>query len=138
MDRTLFADDDHTVSGFARVLIVDDAACFRSVARALLERRGYEVAGEARSVATALVAFERLRPDAALIDIHLPDGNGFDLAARLTAADPRLAVLMTSVAFEETFYVFADASGARGFVPKPVLGQADLEQFWPAYGRLVS
>jgi DNA-binding NarL/FixJ family response regulator len=138
MDSVVLADDDPLVSESLTVLIVDDAACFRSAARALLERRGYEVVGEASSAATALVAFERFRPQAALIDVDLPDGTGFDLAARFTAGDSQIAVLLTSVAFDETFYVFADASGARGFVPKSVLSHTDLGGFWPTptYGRL--
>ena len=82
--------------GPVRVLIVDDSAAFRSAVRALLTRRGYLVVGEADTAARAVEAAERLAPDAVLLDVHLPDGSGFELSAALTDADPDLAVLLTS------------------------------------------
>jgi DNA-binding NarL/FixJ family response regulator len=99
--------------------------------RQLLERRGYTVAGEADRGAIVSDLVERLEPDAVLLDVHLPDDNGFKLAARLTGARPELAVLLTSVDFDHGFYVRAEASGARGFVPKAQLAQAELAVYWP-------
>lgn len=116
-----------------RVLIVDDAKCCRRVVCELLERRGYRVAGQAESVAAALRLAEDIQPDAALLDIYLPDGNGFELAAQLTCSQPTIAVLMTSSDFDDRFYALADASGARGFVPKSQLAQVELARFWPAH-----
>lgn len=98
----------------------------------LLERRGYQVAGEAEGFAAALRMAEDIQADAALVDIRLADGDGFDLAARLTRSQPKIAVLMTSGEFDDRFYSLADASGARGFVPKSQLAQVELERFWPA------
>ena len=89
--------------------------------RQLLERRGYAIAGEASCAASAIESVERLAPDAALVDIHLPDATGFEVAARLTEAHPELAVLLTSFDFDRQFYALADVSGARGFVPKDQL-----------------
>jgi DNA-binding NarL/FixJ family response regulator len=114
-----------------RVLIVDDTACCRRVVCELLERRGYQVAGEARCVAEALRLAEGLQPDAALLDVHLPDGNGFELAAQLKRSQPGMALLMTSSDFDDRFYALAHASGARGFVPKSELAQVALDRFWP-------
>ena len=68
---------------------------------------------------TAIVVAEAVQPDAALVDIRLPDGDGFDLAARLTQSYPWMAVLLTSSEFDHEFHARAGASGARGFVPKP-------------------
>lgn len=113
-----------------RVLIVDDTACCRQIVCELLERRGYEIAGEAAGVAAALRLAESIKPDAALLDVHLPDGSGFELAERLTRSQPGMAVLLTSADFDEHFYARADASGARGFVPKSQLAQVELEPFW--------
>jgi two-component system, NarL family, response regulator DesR len=113
-----------------RVLLVDDAPFYRRIVCELLARRGYEVAGEAETVAAALHLAEAVQPDAALVDIRLPDGDGFDLAARLTQSYPWMAVLLTSSAFDDDFYARADASGARGFVPKPHLAQIEFEAFW--------
>ncbi|HET6870635.1 MAG TPA: response regulator [Solirubrobacteraceae bacterium] len=113
-----------------RVLIVDDAPFYRRIVRELLTRRGYEVAGEAETFAAALRLAEALAPDAALVDVRLPDGDGFELAARLTQSYPWMAVLLTSSEFDHRFYALADASGARGFVLKPHLAQIEFETFW--------
>ena len=113
------------------VLIVDDAAMYRKAVRALLERRGYSVVGEADRVATALNYVTRLAPDAVLLDINLPDGSGFDLAARLRDVRPEIAVLLTSSDFDQGFCARAEAHGARGYVPKHRLRHVDFASFWP-------
>lgn len=118
-----------------RVLLVDDAPFYRRVVCELLARRGYEVAAQAETVAAAVCIAEAVQPDAALVDIHLPDGDGFELAARLTQSYPWMAVLLTSSEFDHTFHARADASGARGFVPKLHLAQIDFEAFWPREDR---
>jgi DNA-binding NarL/FixJ family response regulator len=61
------------------VLIVDDHPGFRAVARRLLEIEGYEVVGEAADGTTALVAVRELRPDVVLLDVQLPDVDGFEV-----------------------------------------------------------
>jgi DNA-binding NarL/FixJ family response regulator len=114
-----------------RVLIVDDAPCFRGVVRELLERRGYTVAGEADCAAAAIEAAARLAPDAVLLDVQLPDGNGFDVSARLTRTDPAPAVLLVSADEDLDCCAHLERSGARGFVPKSQLAHAELARFWP-------
>jgi len=121
-------EDVHTRK--ARVLIVDDGTAFRMAARELLERRGYRVDGEADSVATAITLVERLAPDGVLVDVYLPDGNGFQLATRLRDTHPGLAVLMASGEIDASFYARAAACGACGFVPKNQLAEVDLEGIW--------
>ncbi|MFL5823602.1 MAG: PleD family two-component system response regulator [Solirubrobacteraceae bacterium] len=116
-------------NGKARVLVVDDSESTRSLICGLLARRGFAVVGEAATVAGAFEATQRLIPDMVLLDVHLPDGNGFDLCARLTAAHARLAVLLVSADRDDAFHHLAEASGARGFVPKSQLAQADLSNF---------
>ena len=69
------------------MLIVDDNAPFRSAARALLQRDGFDVVGESEDAAGALAAAARLRPAIVLLDIGLPDGDGFDVAERLARSD---------------------------------------------------
>jgi DNA-binding NarL/FixJ family response regulator len=113
------------------VLIVDDHAAVRNAERVLLERRGYSVVGEADCVASALNYVKCLAPDAVLLDIDLPDGNGFELAARIREVAPDVAVLLTSIHFDDCFYAMAQAHGARGFVPKYRLPHVDFASFWP-------
>ena len=122
---------DEPARSSARVLVVDDAPAFRRVICELLSRRGYQIVGEAATAAAAIELTESLAPDAVLLDIHLPDGNGFDVAGRLTRAHPSLAVLLTSLDFEGNFYALADVSGARGFVPKADLASVEFTIFWP-------
>lgn len=124
--------------GSIRVLIVDDSQAFRTLASELLERRGYLVAGEADCAASTMVLTETLELDAVLIDIGLPDLDGFELAALLRHYRPGLAVLLTSANYDDRFYADAEASGARGFVPKDQLAQVELDCFWPASRRCVS
>lgn len=99
--------------------------------RQLLTRRGYLVTGEAGSVAEALEFIRAVIPDAVLLDIRLPDGDGFQLTARLAEEVPSLPVLLTSASYEDHFCAYAESVGARGFVPKSELARVDLGRFWP-------
>jgi DNA-binding NarL/FixJ family response regulator len=86
-----------TVSGVARtVLIVDDHPAFRSAARALLEAAGFEVVGEAADGASALEAVRVLRPEIVLLDVQLPDLDGFAVAERLSGDGVPPAIVLTS------------------------------------------
>ena len=67
------------------VLIVDDHPGFRASARMLLEAEGYDVVGEAGDGQAGLEAAAELHPDVVLLDIQLPDMDGFEVAAGLTA-----------------------------------------------------
>ena len=112
-----------------RVLIVDDSVPFRGVARTLLERRGYQVVGEADSAAAAFNAVERLKPDAVLLDMCLPDGSGLDLCSLLTQDDHAPAVLLLS-ANGVLDSGRARARGARDVVAKTELAHVDLARIW--------
>jgi CheY-like chemotaxis protein len=68
------------------VLIVDDHPEFRESASALLEAEGFAVIGEAADGDEAIAAVERLRPQVVLLDIQLPDLDGFAVAERLHTA----------------------------------------------------
>ena len=96
----------------------------------MLERRGYEVAGEAATPVAALTLLGVLRPAGALIDVRLADSSGYDLAAELRRRSPRLAVLLTSTDDDGMGHARAEAAGARGFVLKSDLTRCDLSRFW--------
>ncbi len=108
--------DDLDVPG--TVLIVDDHAGFRRDARALLEASGYEVVGEAADGESAVAAAERLRPLWVLLDIQLPDLDGFNVAARLAATADPPAVVLTSSRSASAFRRRLAATTARGFLTK--------------------
>jgi DNA-binding NarL/FixJ family response regulator len=99
--------------------------------RSLLKRRGYAVAAEATCCAEALALAAELRPACALVDVNLPDGSGFELAAELKRRLPRMAVLLTSADDDGWRHARAHECGAAGFVPKAHLASCDLERFWP-------
>lgn len=109
-----------------RALIVDDHAGFRTSARRLLEGEGYEVVGEAESAGEALAVAEETHPDLALVDVQLPDLDGFELAERLSALDPALQIVLTPSRAGEDYGRSVEASVARGFVPKAELSGARL------------
>lgn len=108
------------------ILIVDDHPSFRAVARRLLEAEGYVVVGEAEDGAAAIAAVRALRPEIVLLDVHLPDTNGFDVAAELTAAGPAPVVVLVSSHESADFGPLVSRSGARGFVSKGDLSGAAL------------
>ena len=106
----------HSAAVGRTVLIVDDHAGFRSAARALLVAGGFDVVGEAEDGTTALAAVEELRPEVLLLDVHLPDIDGFSVAARLPADGP--VVVLTSSRSVASLRWRLEANPAWGFVPK--------------------
>ena len=109
-----------------RVLIVDDHPTFRATARMLLEAEGYEVVGEAPDGAAGLAAASALRPDLVLLDVNLPDLDGFAVAERLSAAAAAPAVVLVSSRGSEDFGPLVRSSGARGFISKCELSGAAI------------
>jgi CheY-like chemotaxis protein len=109
-----------------RVLIVDDDARFRALARTLLGRLGYVTAAEAADGAQALAAAARVRPDAALVDVQLPDIDGLALARRLREMDGCPRIVLTSTDPTLVGPAALAQSGAVAFVPKDKLAITDL------------
>jgi two-component system nitrate/nitrite response regulator NarL len=108
------------------VLVVDDDAAFRSLARRLLITFGFALAGEADSVSAALAVVGSLRPDAVLVDVGLPDGDGITLAGRLTALPWHPRVVLTSSDADAATPDDVERSGAAAFVPKEQLPNVAL------------
>jgi DNA-binding NarL/FixJ family response regulator len=103
------------------ILIVDDHPSFRGMARALLESEGFDVVGEAADGAAAIEAARELHPDVVLLDVQLPDIDGFEVAAALTRNGSSPAIVMTSSRDACDFGSLVEKSGARGFIPKAEL-----------------
>ena len=112
--------------GSVTVLIVDDHPSFRASARALLEAEGFEIVGEAEDGASALRAAADLGPQLVLLDVQLPDIDGFEVAARLTGEAGGPAVVLVSSRDGSDFGPLVERSGARGFIPKAELSGAAL------------
>jgi CheY-like chemotaxis protein len=107
------------------ILVVDDDATFRELAGRVLTGLGMSVV-EADTVARAIATAEAVRPDAALVDIELPDGNGIDLAQRLSALPWGPTVVLTSVDAQAASPDDLARSGATGFVEKANLADGGL------------
>lgn len=108
------------------VLIVDDHPTFRATARQLLQTEGFEVVGEAEDGASAMESVERLRPEVVLLDIQLPDIDGFEIARRLCGDGHTVAVVLTSSRDAAEFGSLVRVCGARGFIPKAELSGGRL------------
>jgi DNA-binding NarL/FixJ family response regulator len=108
------------------VLIVDDHDGFRESARALLEAEGFAVVGDAADGAAALAAALRLRPDVVLLDVQLPDVDGFAVADRLAALSEPPRVVLISSRDAAAYGPRLDAAPACGFLAKRELSGASL------------
>ena len=103
------------------VVIVDDHPGFRSSARALLEAAGFAVVGEAGDGVSALAVVGRLRPRIVLLDIQLPDIDGFAVAERLARAGDPPAVVLVSTRDVSSYRRRLAVSPVRGFLSKSEL-----------------
>jgi DNA-binding NarL/FixJ family response regulator len=109
------------------VLVVDDHASFRSAARALLQGDGFEVVGESEDAASALAAVAQLRPAIVLLDIGLPDGDGFEVAELLARRDDPPVVILISSREVAWYRGRLAESPARGFIAKGELSVGAIE-----------
>jgi DNA-binding NarL/FixJ family response regulator len=103
------------------VLIVDDHPSFRAVAQMVLENEGFEIVGAVADGESAVAATLELEPDILLLDVELPDIDGFEVAARLRQAGSRTAIVLASSRDGSEFGSAIADSGARGFIAKAEL-----------------
>ncbi|HEX3360638.1 MAG TPA: response regulator [Solirubrobacterales bacterium] len=108
------------------ILVVDDDAAFRRLAGRFLADLGLSVTAEAGTAAAALAIAMETRPDAALVDVDLPDGNGIDLADTLAALPWGPRVVLTSVDPDAAAPEEVRRSGAHAFLSKDKLANGTL------------
>ena len=101
-----------------RVLLADDHDVVRQGFRALLEREGVEVVGEAANGREAVRLAEALDPDVAVLDLSMPGLNGLDAARTILQSRPKLGVVLLTMHTEEQHIVAALRAGVRGYVVK--------------------
>jgi DNA-binding NarL/FixJ family response regulator len=100
------------------ILIIDDDPRFRSQARDILAEDGFDVIGEAADGTTGLAAVQALRPDIVLLDIGLPDIQGFDVATALSVDGPPPWVVLTSSRDARAYGRRLTEGPSLGFIPK--------------------
>jgi DNA-binding NarL/FixJ family response regulator len=108
------------------VVIADDHPSFRASAKAILEAEGFEVIGEAEDGAGAIVAARDLLPDVLLLDVQLPDLDGFAVCLECGRNGGSLAVVLVSSRDADDYGALIEQSGARGFIAKAELSGAAL------------
>jgi DNA-binding NarL/FixJ family response regulator len=103
------------------LLVVDDHPAFRGAARAILETERFTVVAEAGDLPEAVVAARAAHPQVALVDIGLPGGDGFAVAAALVGEDATLRVVLVSSRNRAEVASRVRASAACGFLSKEEL-----------------
>ena len=104
-----------------RILIVDDEAALQNMVKEILTQAGYETAS-ALTCAQALEQFQILPPDAVLLDVNLPDGDGFSLLGKLRE-NRDVPVLFLSARDEDADRLQGLGLGADDYITKPFLPQ---------------
>jgi DNA-binding NarL/FixJ family response regulator len=110
-----------------RIVLIDDHDVFRAEAHELLHAAGYVVVGEAPDAAHGLEEVRRQRPDAVLLDVQLPDEDGFSLAAHIAEEPDAPAVVLISSREAVDYGSRLDRSVATGFIHKPDISRATIE-----------
>lgn len=108
------------------VLIVDDHAMFRAQARAILEADGFNVIGESADAASAVAQVGVLQPEIVLLDVHLPDRDGFAVAEELAAQENPPTVVLVSTRDALDLGSRLRTTRALGFIQKDDLSGAAL------------
>jgi len=106
-----------------RVFLLDDHEVVRAGLRELLQHDGdIEVVGESGSATEAIRRIPALRPDVAVLDARLPDGNGIDVCREVRSLDPSIkGLILTSYDDDEALFA-AIMAGASGYVMKQIRG----------------
>ena len=105
----------------SRVFIIDDHPGFVDAARKLLTAEGFDVVGAASDGTSGVAGVAADRPDVVLLDIQLPDIDGFEVARRLEELSPAPAVVLTSTRDAMDYGSRVDAAPASGFIAKAEL-----------------
>jgi DNA-binding NarL/FixJ family response regulator len=123
-------------SAHSGVLIVDDHAPFRSIARQVLTADGFHVVGEAADGAEAIRACHELRPALVLLDVQLPDVDGFTVAEVLTSVVDPPAVVLVSSRSRTDYGSRIEDSGACGYIAKAELSGDAVRHLLPLRNRV--
>ena len=112
-------------------MIVDDHPSFLAAARSLLAEDGFEIVGVATDGESAVRETLRVAPEIVLLDVSLPDMDGFEVAARLRGAGASSTIVFTSSRDATDFGSLIAESGGAGFIAKADLSGEALRAVVP-------
>jgi DNA-binding NarL/FixJ family response regulator len=121
MKQFKLAPQEHPVSsdnGGGRILIVDDHKLFAEAIRSALEEAGVDVVDVATTAHETLIAVSRHEPDLVLMDLGLPDANGFEVGQKLLERDPDVKVLIVTAVADPDLVRDSVGAGFSGYVTK--------------------
>lgn len=111
-----------------RVFLVDDHEIVRrGITQLINAEPGLEVVGESATARGALARITATRPDVAVLDVHLPDGNGIELCRQIRSAHPEIPCLILTAYDDDAASIAAVVAGASGYVLKNVQGRHLVE-----------
>ena len=110
-----------------RILVVDDAAFMRMILKDILDKGGFEVAGEASNGNEAILKYKELKPDIVTLDITMPDMDGLAALKQIRSIDNNARVIMCSAMGQQAMVIDAIQNGARDFIVKPFQADRVLE-----------
>jgi two-component system response regulator NreC len=123
----MLSERDHSMTNL-RILLADDHNVMRDGLRLLLERQpGFTVVGEASDGRQVVALAEQHRPDVVVMDIAMPNLNGIEAARRIVAHQPKVAIAILSMHFDESYVIRSLKAGARAYLLKDS-AKADLIQ----------
>ena len=101
-----------------QILIVDDSETMRRVVRTILRSRHWTICGEAADGRTGVEKCKKLKPDVVLLDLSMPDMTGIEAAQQISAADPKVSLVLFTILEIEGIGDAARKAGIRAIVPK--------------------
>lgn len=116
-----------------KVFLADDHSAFRRTAKALLERSGFLLTGEATNGFEAVQLISQLQPDVAFMDLTMPSMNGIEAIRMIVSNSTATHIIALTVHRGEEYVLSALAAGARGYVIKKCL----VEELFPAIKEVI-